>query len=95
MAYPCFSCYELVEATKLRRYIHGIDAQFDDLPNSTLYEAFYKIQRCQCCRRHMTRRPCSPYDEAATAPPRTHSVEYNCDCPCRHLLRAIVDKLRL
>ena len=34
-------------------------------------------------------------DEAATAPPRTHSVEYNCDCPCRHLLRAIVDKLRL
>ena len=95
MAYPCISCYELVEYVKLRRYIRSVCEQLDDLPNDALIEPFFKIQRCQCCNRHMSRRPCTPFDDSLRPPALTYSVEVHCDCPCRYLLRHIVEKLRL
>ena len=95
MAYPCISCFELVESVKLRKYVRFVETKIEDLPKEALLDAFYKIQRCQCCRRHQTRRPYSPFDESPPAPPQTHSISYLCDCPCRYLLRSIVEKLRL
>ena len=68
------------------------DGDYQDI-NFDKAKLFQFVKKCCCCLRHMKNRPVS-YDEAYVDYPKTthDHLHLDCGCPCRHLLRKLIDK---
>ena len=71
-----------------------------EIPDSTMIKMRRVLAECDCCRRHMMRRPCCQRTTYNPGYPDIHEeVEHKCKCACRsfarHLEEALTDKMPL